>query len=116
MGLFVWFNQRRENLHKPFLSVPEMLVSLQWELWHSSASESWFCFSINNSYLLQTGRSKSRSRSIPNRTTSEPPAPCLAHRSARCRRPPFAFSLPESVIRGELRPLRNPAEVLEEVA
>ena len=28
----------------------------------------------------------------------------------------YAFSLPESVIRGELRPLRNPAEVLEEVA
>jgi TnpA family transposase len=28
----------------------------------------------------------------------------------------YAFSLPESVIRGELRPLRNPAEGLEEVA
>jgi hypothetical protein len=27
----------------------------------------------------------------------------------------YAFSLPESVIRGQLRPLRNPAEVLEEV-
>jgi hypothetical protein len=28
----------------------------------------------------------------------------------------YAFSVPEAVARGELRPLRNPAEVLEEVA
>ncbi len=28
----------------------------------------------------------------------------------------YAFSVPEAVTRGELRPLRNPAEVLEEVA
>jgi hypothetical protein len=27
----------------------------------------------------------------------------------------YAFSVPEAVTRGELRPLRNPAEVLEEV-
>jgi hypothetical protein len=28
----------------------------------------------------------------------------------------YAFSVPEAVTRGELRPLRNPAEVLEEIA
>ena len=28
----------------------------------------------------------------------------------------YAFSVPEAVTRGELRPLRNPAEVIEEVA
>lgn len=28
----------------------------------------------------------------------------------------YAFSVPDSVIRGELRPLRNPADALEDVA
>ena len=28
----------------------------------------------------------------------------------------YAFSVPEAVTRGELRPLRNPAEAIEEVA
>ena len=28
----------------------------------------------------------------------------------------YAFSVPDSVIRGELRPLRNPADSLEDVA
>jgi len=28
----------------------------------------------------------------------------------------YAFSIPEAITRGEFRPLRNPAEVFEEVA
>jgi len=58
-------------------------------------------------YDIRTGLKQQK---IPNRSTQ------LSKRLHINLLGRYAFSVPEAVTRGELRPLRNPAEVLEEVA